>query len=148
VTVHVLCFGNAWHGDDGLGAHVARRLAARPSPGVKVIDAGVAGLAALDWFAGCRRAIVVDALRTGGPPGVVKVLAADEVRGGRAASLHELGVAELLALVPAWLAPAPAPEIVVVGAEVGAVSPFVPGLSPAVARAVDEIVGWVERLAA
>ena len=38
----VACVGNIFHGDDGFGVEVARRLAARPLPaGVLVKDFGI-----------------------------------------------------------------------------------------------------------
>ena len=73
---HIICFGNLWQGDDGFGIHVFRRLkegCVLPRQ-VKVFEGGVAGLQALPYFEGCRKAIVVDALRSAGNLGVFIVL--------------------------------------------------------------------------
>ena len=45
-AVHVVCLGNPWHGDDGFGRHVFRRLRRRDDlpPAVELFDAGIAGL--------------------------------------------------------------------------------------------------------
>ena len=137
---HVVCFGNAWHGDDGFGLRVYRRLQREAlPPGSRIFDAGTAGLDALGYFEGCARAVIVDALGPGERPGAVYRLAAGDLGlPGGEFSLHELGVASLLAA----LAPK-APEIVVIGAEVGEVRPFTDRLSPALVAAVPEAVRLV-----
>jgi hydrogenase maturation protease len=60
---------------------------------------------------------------------------------GRAESLHELGIAGLLAALGS-VAREP-PEIVVIGAEVGEITPFAGRLSPPVEAAVPEAVRLV-----
>jgi hydrogenase maturation protease len=144
VTVtHVVCFGNAWHGDDGFGVHVYRRLRElRALP--YLFDAGTAGLDALPYFEGCERAVIVDAVRTGGSLGTVHRLTASDLgRPGGEFSLHELGIASLLAAL-ASLSRRP-PEVVVIGAEVGEIRPFTDGLSPPLEAAVHEAVRLVLR---
>ena len=72
-AVHVVCFGNSWHGDDGFGSrvfHHLRELGALPR-GVELFDAGIAGLNALPYFEDCAKAVMVDALSVGGPAGSV-----------------------------------------------------------------------------
>jgi hydrogenase 3 maturation protease len=138
---HVVCFGNALHGDDAFGLHVHRRLRALPT-GASVFDAGTAGLDALGYFEGCARAVIVDAVRAGGAPGTVHRLAGSDLApAGGELSLHDLGIASLLAALEA-VSPEP-PEVVVIGAEVGDVTPFTDGLSPPVAAAVGEAVRLV-----
>jgi hydrogenase maturation protease len=144
--VHVVCFGNRWHGDDGFGLAVLRHLEARaPLPAhVAAYDAGTAGLDALPRLEGCARAVIVDALRTGRAVGTVHRLEL----GGLAApggefSLHELGVAGVLTALRA-VARDP-PEIVVIGAEVGAIRAFGEGLSAPVRSAVPVAAGMVLR---
>ena len=131
----VVCFGNPLHGDDGFGQHVLRRLRAE---GIDAVDGGTAGLNALPYFEGCTKVIVVDAVRTGGRVGAVHRLRPDELQPpGGELSLHELGVASLLAALPR------PPEIVLIGAEVGEIHPFTDGLSPALAAAVPAAVRLV-----
>ena len=97
-ATHVVCFGNAWHGDDGFGAHVYRRLRERALPGgARLFDAGTAGLGALAYFDGCagraRRRV-----RAGGlpVPCVVSLRRSRSPPGGEL-SLHDLGIPSLLA---------------------------------------------------
>ena len=78
--------------------------------------ADIAGLAAIGCFDGCRRAVVVDALRGFGAPG----------------SVHDLDA--LLRLLP--LALAHLPEIHLIGIEIESTQPFTPGLSHPVAGSI------------
>jgi hydrogenase maturation protease len=141
----VLCLGNPWHGDDGFGQHVFRRLqAAHALPeNVELVDAGVAGLNALRWLDGCAKAVLVDALRVGARVGTVHRLDASELEPpGDALSLHELGVASLLAAHAAAGAPA---EVVVIGAEAGPVRAFTNVVSPPLRAAVLTAAAMVAR---
>jgi hydrogenase maturation protease len=130
----VICFGNPLHGDDGFGQHVLQRLRAR---GIDAVDGGTAGLNALSHFDGCAKVIVVDAVRTGDPVGTVHRLTQLAPPGGEF-SLHELGVASLLAALP------DPPEVVVIGAEVGEIQPFTDRLSAPLETAVPAAVRLVE----
>jgi hydrogenase maturation protease len=136
-AVRVVCFGNAWHGDDGFGLHVLRRL-----PGeVEACDAGTAGLNALPYLESCVKAVLVDAVRTGAPIGTVhKLVPADLAPPGGEYSLHQFGLTSLLAAVTRE-----SPEIVIVGAEVGAVRAFTPSLSLPLRAAVPVAVRLVLR---
>ena len=90
----IVCFGNLWHGDDGFGPHVFRRLHGELPQGVAAVDAGTAGLDALPHFEGCAKAVVVDAVRTGGQIGTVhRLVPAISSPPGGEFSLHDLGSA-------------------------------------------------------
>ena len=145
-VTHVVCFGNPWHGDDGFGLHVYRRLQeleALPR-GSRIFDAGTAGLDAVACFEGCSSAVIVDAVRAGGSVGTVHRLAASDLeRPGGEFSLHDLGITSLLAALAA-VSREP-PEIVVIGAEVGEIRPFAERLSPALEAAVPEAVRLILR---
>ena len=132
---HVVCFGNPWHGDDGFGLHVFRRLMDAIPVGVKLFDAGTAGLDALPYFEGCSKAVIVDAVRLGGPVGTVhRLMATDLAPAERKPTLHGLGVDDLLAALPLVLREPP--EIVLIGAEIGAIRAFDDQLSAPVGSAV------------
>ena len=134
--MNVICFGNPWHGDDGFGHHVFRRLEGR----VAAIDAGAAGLNALPYFEGCTKAVVVDAVRTGGRVGTVhRLVPSDLEPPGGEFSLHELGVSSLLAALRE------PPEVVVIGAEVGELRTFTDRLSPPLQAALPTAVDLVLR---
>lgn len=144
--IHLVCFGNPYLGDDAIGAHVARMLAAEAWPsGVRVFDAGIAGLNAVGCFEGCERVIVVDAMRSGRPPGTVAWLdpaaLAAPVSG---LSNHLQGVEALLAVLPLAM-DGPVPPIEILGVEVAEVGRFTEQLSPAVAAAVPQTVAVVRR---
>ena len=138
--IHIICFGNELHGDDGVGPAVHALLATKRLPsGVRLMRADIAGLAAIGCFDGCRRAVVVDALRGFGAPGSVHDLDAlllaeaadtDEAPGG----FHGAGVGALLRLLP--LALAHLPEIHLIGIEIESAQPFTPGLSHPVAGSI------------
>ena len=140
-SIHVICFGNELHGDDGFGPAVHARLAAAPLPaGVRLMRADLAGLSAIGCFEGCAEAIIVDAVAGFGPPGSLHELDADgfadaAARDEAPAGFHGAGVGGLLQLLPAALDHLPA--IRLVGVEAGQIAAFSPGLSAPVADAVD-----------
>jgi hydrogenase maturation protease len=144
--VHVICFGNIWQGDDGFGIRVFKRLCEqrdRPAH-ARLFEAGTAGLAALDYFEGCRKAVIVDALKSGGAPGLVRRFTMDEIGSpDDEYSLHQLGVNHLLAAVTAAFAGRVPPEVVVIGAEIGEIDPFTDRLSRALEAALETVVELV-----
>ena len=134
---HILCFGNPLHGDDGFGHAVYKRLANLPQPvGQRLIDAGTPGPAALGLFQDCDEVIVVDALTPGHHPGKLFELAPDEIMNEVSLAGHGVGIGFLLKALDA-LSEQP-PVIRIIAVEAISVMPFQPGLSKAVAEAVDE----------
>ncbi len=160
VRAVVIGVGNAWRGDDGVGAAVADRLGERLGDGrsatpadrwtggvdVVVLDGEPSRL--LDAWDGAAVAVVVDAVAaTGGPPAGSLVVwdglagtGPTPATGGASPSSHGLGVAEAVALGRA-LDRLPA-ALVVVGV-VGAAFDDGTGLSAPVAAAVDCAVAAV-----
>jgi hydrogenase maturation protease len=135
-----------WQGDDGFGIRVFNCLCEQRNwpAHAKLFEAGTAGLAALDYFEGCRKVVIVDALKSGGAPGLVRRLTMDEIDSpDDEYSLHQLGVNHLLAAVTAAFAGRVAPEVVVIGAEIGEIDPFTNRLSPALERALEKVVELV-----
>jgi hydrogenase maturation protease len=146
VTTHVVCFGNAWHGDDGFGLHVFSRLPERDLTARSAVafDAGTAGLNALGYFEGCAQAVIVDAVRAGGRAGAIhRLLPADLEPSGAQSSLHDLGVSGVLAALAA-VAREP-PEVVLIGAEVGDLHTFTDRLSAPLEAALPTAVRLVLR---
>ncbi len=144
--VHVICFGNIWQGDDGFGIRVFKHLCEqRDWPAhAKLFDAGTAGLAALGYFDSCRKVVIVDALKSGGPPGLVRRFTMDEISPpDDEYSLHQLGVNHLLAALTAAFSGCVAPEVVVIGAEIGKIDSFTNQLSPALEAALETVVDLV-----
>ncbi len=96
----VLGLGNVLCGDDGLGAvavHLLQRRYRSPE-GVLVLDGGTLGLSLLPQLQRAREAILVDAIRSDGPPGALVRLEGEEVAPAVAArlSVHQVGVVDLL----------------------------------------------------
>lgn len=143
----VVGLGNRFRGDDGAGLEAAARLRASAPAGVEVVEhtGDAAGL--LERLAGAAEVVIIDAVRSGAPPGTVtRFPAAGQL--GRAAgggSTHAGGLAEALRL-GAGLG-RPLPEVEVIGIEAGATG-YGEGLSPPVAAAVAAVVAALEREAA
>ncbi|WP_078120476.1 hydrogenase maturation protease [Thiosocius teredinicola] len=141
---HVICFGNELHGDDGFGPAVFAALDARQLPdSVRLFRADVSGLSAINCFANCERALVIDALQGYGPAGSVHALNRDDVLVEQSLSGHGAGVGAVLELLPSALPSLP--DVDVIGAEVERVAAFEPGLTPCVAAAVPLVVEQVVR---
>jgi hydrogenase maturation protease len=143
--VRVICVGNRWRGDDGVGSAVAARLRAQ---GVDVDELAGEPAGLIDAWAGAECVIVVDAVSSGAEPGLVHRVDATagplpvEVFG---ASTHLLGLGEAVELARAL---GRLPErLVVLGVEGKS---FAAGeeLSPEVAAAVGDVVEAVQEEAA
>ncbi|MEP6966611.1 MAG: hydrogenase maturation protease [Pseudomonadota bacterium] len=93
--IAVVGCGNANRNDDGAGPHIVRLLKTRNlearGPDVRLIDAGTDGAAAMFAARGCRSLIIIDACRSGSPPGAVFELPGAEVeqRYAPALNLHD-----------------------------------------------------------
>lgn len=96
----VLGLGNVICRDDGLGVAAVMQLldGFRPAPGVRVLDGGTLGLALLPTLEAADTVLIVDAIRSDGPPGTLVRLEGEDV--AQAAqdrlSVHQIGVWDLL----------------------------------------------------
>ena len=144
---NIVCFGNLYGGDDGVAIHALRQLQERSLPEqVGLFEAGTGGIGALVYLDGCDRAILVDALQTGAPPGSILELAAADIPAPEAAlTSHMIGVEHIVTLLSLAF-PDGAPEVVVVGVEVEAIKLFSDQLSPAVAAALPALVARLESM--
>jgi hydrogenase maturation protease len=128
-SILVLGLGNPLRGDDGIGPRVIEALNRRGLPeGATALDAGTGGLDLLQVLEGWERAIIIDAADVGREPGQFVRFTPDEARfvGSQdAMSLHNAGLAEVLALADA--VGQPLPEMVIFGVQ-------------------PEKIGWGERL--
>ena len=131
VSMLVLGIGNILLGDEGIGVRAVEALIERYRlpDGVEVIDGGTTGMGLLDLMAGRERVIVVDAVKTGAPPGTIVRLAGDAIPAGlrERISTHQQGIGDVLAALT-LLGDAPM-ELVVIGIEPADLT-FGVGLSP------------------
>ena len=81
--------GNPTRSDDGVGVKLAQRLAERfrrhPVPGVQVFDCGTAGMEVMFAARGSDALIIVDACRSGSPPGSLFEVPGEELARAREA---------------------------------------------------------------
>ncbi len=146
VRVRIAAVGSPF-GDDRLGWIAAGRL--RRSAALVALPAGVVSIAELDRpgadllrdLEGLSALYVIDAMRTGGPPGTLHTLHAEAATVPQGAlSSHGLGVAAALALGEA-MACLP-PRVIVFGLEITSTSGT--GLAPEVEAALPGLVAAVE----
>jgi hydrogenase maturation protease len=135
--------GNDWRGDDAAGLIAARRLR-ELLPGVRVVEVGGDASALLDAWTGAELAIVIDAVRSGAPPGTIHRLDGGPPAAMRLGSTHAIGLAEAIALGRA-LGRLPA-RLELYGIEAASFETGA-GLSPEVARAVEALCERLSRAA-
>jgi hydrogenase maturation protease len=152
--IRIIGLGNVLAGDDGVGILAARRLKARleqPQADqaqvevqVQVIEAELVGLEVLDLMEGADVVMLVDAARSGHPPGTLHRFEVSDGPIGKTLfphSTHALNAVDALEL-GRTLGTLP-PRVIVYGIEAGALRAG-DALSPEVAGALEEVI---ERLA-
>jgi hydrogenase maturation protease len=146
----VLGLGNPDRGDDAVGPLVARLLAGRLPPDVRVATRGGDMLALIEDWSDCDALVCIDAAAPAGMPGRLHRLdlAVDDLpRGPGPASSHGLGLAEAVALARA-LGRAPARIVVhaVEGACFDGGAPPTPAVAAAAEAVAARVVAEVARL--
>ena len=131
----IIGIGNELCADDVVGLAVVRQLAAE---GVPAVAAGCPGLGLLDLLEGHDRAILVDAVVSGSPPGTIHRFGRQDLpdRTLLPLSLHGVNAVDALALGQAVDPDRLPRDVVIIGVEIADRTPFKPGMSPAVAAAV------------
>ena len=135
----ILGLGNPVVSDDSVGLRVAAelrvRLAGRPE--VEVGEDYWGGLRLMERLIGYQRAIIVDAIRAGAPPGTIHRLKPDDLPTQRSASAHDVNLPTALEL--GRRAGVPLPEngqILLVAIEVEDILTFGEHCTPAVQAAI------------
>ena len=99
MKILVLGLGNPLVTDDSVGLRVVEQL--KPlladRPDVEVSEDYWGGLRLMERMIGFDRAIVVDAIHTGAPPGTIHLLAPDGIATQRSASAHDVNLSTALA---------------------------------------------------
>lgn len=146
MTLIVGC-GNLLRSDDGVGPHLVRRLWDLGVPeGVRLADGGTAGMDVAFQMEGATELIIVDACRTGAPPGTLYEVPGEEVETPplTALNLHAFRWDHALAF-GRWLLKDRFPrKVTVFLIEAENLEPGV-GLSPAVAAAMERLAAELLR---
>lgn len=137
--------GQRLRGDDAVGLEaVARWAQAHPHlanhPQVRVLILESPGLTLLGPLGEARAALLVDAVRSGAPPGTLHHLTPEQAQAFAAghASAHGWGLAETLLLAQKVGHPLPK-EIHILGIEIQRPDPGETLLSPSVAKALPQV---------
>lgn len=101
--VLMLGIGNHLLADDGVGIEAIRRLRGDlPHLAVDCVDGGTLNFTLLPYLEDASALIVIDAADMGAAPGGVRVFEGEEmdrvVNGGRRNSVHEAGLADVMAM--------------------------------------------------
>ncbi len=147
--------GNLVRTDDGLGVHAIKRLQADPRvpSEITLIDGGTFGIELLAYLYDSSRLLLLDAVDVGKQAGTMVRMTGDELGGlPCGASVHQLGVADLLATLP--LVSDTPREIVLLGIQPAStdwgtdLSPLVEvSLGPLVDAAVEQLLRWSQESA-
>jgi len=140
----ILGIGNSLLSDDGAGVHAARLLEADPPPETAVLAAETDLLSTLPFLERCAKALVIDAMDAGRPPGTLYHCRSEDLAApGRRHSLHEVGLLEVLE----FLDPSHRPEVYILGIQPGQIGLSL-DLSPAVAAALPRVVQTARQIIA
>lgn len=143
--LHIICFGNELHGDDGFGPEVYRLLTqllseiTLPSK-VQIYNGGVAGLNALSLFEHCDHVFLVDVQAGDSDVGKLTWYPCGKLPyfGEVNHDGHGVGLPFLLRTVELLVKPMPSISLLTVKIE--AVHTFSPGLSHTVSNSVTKAV--------
>jgi hydrogenase maturation protease len=96
----IIGLGNPLLRDDAVGLRVARQVAAALGgrEDVEVVEEACGGLRLMERMVGFDRAILIDALRSGRPPGTVLTLDPRDMHTQHSASSHDVSLPTALAL--------------------------------------------------
>ena len=148
----IIGLGNPLVTDDSVGLRVAaelrQHLAGRPD--VEVAEDYWGGLRLMEQMVGYDRAIVIDAICSGAPPGTIHHLAPGDIPTQRSASSHDMTLPTALALGRQAGLQLPQDEaILLVGIEADDILNFgetcTPAVAAAVSRAVADVLAAVDR---
>jgi len=147
----VLGVGNLIHTDDGLGIHAIRKLQNDPRvpTGVELLDGGTFGIELLAFLENCSKLLLLDAVDVGQRAGTLVRMSGEDLFGlPGGASVHQLGVADLLATLP-LVTNAPQ-EVVLLGVQPSSTDwgceltePVAAALGLLVDATVDQLRSWV-----
>ncbi|ALP40121.1 HyaD/HybD family hydrogenase maturation endopeptidase [Aeromonas schubertii] len=145
----ILGVGNLLLSDEAVGVRIVEALERdyRFAPGTLLLDGGTAGMELLEAMASRDHIILVDAVRSGNPPGTVVTLKDEEIPTlfGRKISPHQLGLADVLSAL--HMTGESPKRLTLIGGEPASLEPRI-GLTPVVAAAMGEAKGRILTLLA
>ncbi len=96
----IIGLGNPIMGDDGLGIYVIKELKKHTIAGVELVEGGTSGIGLLRHLKGEKEVIIVDAIKSGSPPGTIHQLNESDFTNPEFEfiSLHEISLSHVLAL--------------------------------------------------
>jgi hydrogenase maturation protease len=101
MRIVVLGVGNILLSDEGVGVHAVEKLRADYllPPEVETIDGGTSGMEMLEDLANADHILIVDAVRSGRPPGTIMKIVGDDVPVFFKTKLspHQIGLSDVLA---------------------------------------------------
>jgi hydrogenase maturation protease len=139
----VLGLGNPLVTDDSVGLQVVAELRPRLADraDIEVDEDYWGGLRLMERMVGFDRAVVIDAICTGAPPGTIHHLAPGDIPTQKSASAHDMTLPTALAFGrQAGVHLPPDDQILLVGIEAEDILTFGQRLTPAVERAVPQAV--------
>lgn len=144
MRINILCFGNYWAQDDGLGVHIYNYLREQVyDENVQIYNCGISPLNALPYFENCDWVILVDAIKDQGHIG--KIHDYNELPNiaiGRHFSSHGFGVADLIEYSQ-LLTDKKLPQISLIGAEITPPNSLSNQLSPSLQSVVHQICSLI-----
>ena len=139
----VVGMGNELFSDDGVGILAVRKMSKQKQLKADFVETGLHGIALLDLFIGYKKAIIVDAVKTGQvPPGTVLEINPESLAAIPNPSPHFTGVPELIKIARELKLDFPN-EFKIFAVEVINTSEMGGKLSEPVARALDELTSCV-----
>jgi hydrogenase maturation protease len=143
--VLVLGVGNYLMGDEGVGVHVAQRLAEyKLPPGAEVLDGGTGGFHLMGHFEQYEVVVLIDATIDGQPGGTIRLLeprfASDFPR---SMSTHDIGLRDV---IEALQITGRMPKIYLITVSAVDLEPMTIHLSPPVQESVGQIVNKLHTL--
>lgn len=145
----VLGLGNPVLGDDGVGWRIAEQIKQQVfDPSVEVDCVGLGGLSLMERLVGYDRAILIDAIATGEPPGTVRLFRLEDLpdpTAGHTSSSHDTTLQTALQLGRRVEAQVP-DQVMVVAVEARNVYDFSEELSQPIEAAVPQAVQIVLRI--
>lgn len=145
----ILGIGNYLLSDDGIGVHAVRILQDEPPPKTVAVAAGTDFLSTLPFLEQCAKALVIDAMDAGQPPGTLYYCSSTGLaESGQRHSLHGLGLLRVLE----FLDEKQRPEVHILGVQPGRtgfglqLSSEVASVLPQVVHAACQIIGEFGRV--